>query len=175
MEWQGRYKAEKSIAIKCPTLGLHLAGCKKVQQELANPNELEHFISDTTSLDLLRSVFASLYSLDAEEWTDEEIKKKQRKNVDDNYTDDEKSMNSYQQLINHAIAHPELYVMKPQREGGGNNIYGSDIATSLQSFSSDELKSYILMERIFPPPHVSSLLREGNNTEVCIHFSQKVF
>jgi hypothetical protein len=33
-----------------------------------------------------------------------------------------------------AIAHPEAYVMKPQREGGGNNLYGEGM--SLLSSSS---------------------------------------
>lgn len=34
----------------------------------------------------------------------------------------------------------------------GNNIYGTDIRSVLESIkTSDERKAYILMERIFPP------------------------
>jgi len=29
----------------------------------------------------------------------------------------------HQHAIDHAIAHPELYVMKPQREGGGLSLF----------------------------------------------------
>lgn len=40
--------------------------------------------------------------------------------------------------------------MQPQREGGGNNVYGADIAARLRAGGSD-LAQYILMERIRPP------------------------
>ena len=32
---------------------------------------------------------------------------------------------------------PESYVLKPQREGGGNNFYGSDIIQLLNSISKE--------------------------------------
>ncbi len=32
-----------------------------------------------------------------------------------------------------AARHPERYVMKPQKEGGGNNFYGTDIQSMLQA------------------------------------------
>ena len=40
-EWQARLLMERSVAIKCPTVAYHLAGAKKVQQELARPGVLE--------------------------------------------------------------------------------------------------------------------------------------
>lgn len=36
-EWTGREVLERSNACKCPSVGWHLAGAKKVQQELARP------------------------------------------------------------------------------------------------------------------------------------------
>lgn len=51
-----------------------------------------------------------------------------------------------------ALANPENYVMKPQREGGGNNVYGKDIKEFLTSIKdSDERTGWILMDRINPP------------------------
>ncbi|KAH9287633.1 hypothetical protein KI387_031750 [Taxus chinensis] len=40
-EWRARLMLEKSSAIKCPSISYHLAGSKKIQQELAKPNVLE--------------------------------------------------------------------------------------------------------------------------------------
>ena len=51
-----------------------------------------------------------------------------------------------------AIANPERFVLKPQREGGGNNVYGEDIKPFLENIeSSQERNAYILMDRIQPP------------------------
>lgn len=33
--------------------------------------------------------------------------------------------------IDDAIKHPEKYVLKPQKEGGGNNIFGEEISEKL--------------------------------------------
>jgi glutathione synthase len=44
-EWQARRLIELSRAIKCPTIATQLAGCKKVQQMLANPGVLERCTS----------------------------------------------------------------------------------------------------------------------------------
>jgi hypothetical protein len=53
-EWQARRLLEMSRAIKCPTIATQLAGCKKVQQMLANPGVLErcmHPPTNVTNLD----------------------------------------------------------------------------------------------------------------------------
>ena len=57
----------------------------------------------------------------------------------------------------------QKYVLKPQREGGGNNIYGIDIPPFLKSLGDDErkFKSYILMELIEPPALRNSIFRNG--------------
>ena len=55
------------------------------------------------------------------------------------------------------------HVLKPQREGGGNNIYGAKIPPFLQSLGNDEskYKSHILMELIEPPTLRNSIFRNG--------------
>jgi hypothetical protein len=39
-EWDARLMMERSMAIKSPSIQYHLAGTKKVQQELANPGTI---------------------------------------------------------------------------------------------------------------------------------------
>lgn len=50
--------------------------------------------------------------------------------------------------------------MKPQREGGGNNVYGADIVAELKRLGNDR-RAYILMERIRPPVVLGYVLRPG--------------
>ena len=53
------------------------------------------------------------------------------------------------QHVKNAIANPERYVVKSEREGGGNNLYGEEIKELLTS--GEPISQYMLMERIFPP------------------------
>jgi hypothetical protein len=64
------------------------------------------------------------------------------------------------------------YVLKPQREGGGYNFYGLELAKKLQDnihtsaetlqlVLDKKLSEYILMERLFPPQQKVVLLRAG--------------
>lgn len=58
-------------------------------------------------------------------------------------------------------SNPEDYVLKPQREGGGNNFYGSEILEKFNvSNSNSELKSYILMKKIHSLPRIGFLLKQ---------------
>lgn len=67
-----------------------------------------------------------------------------------------------------AILHPEKYVMKPQREGGGNNIYGLDVKTTLESIKNSKVRTgYILMEYIDAPRQKNYLLGP-NNEDICL-------
>ncbi|KAL6587063.1 Glutathione synthetase [Orobanche minor] len=43
-EWSARLLIEQSCTIKCPSIAYHLAGTKKIQQELAKPNQLERLM-----------------------------------------------------------------------------------------------------------------------------------
>ncbi|CAA7044940.1 unnamed protein product [Microthlaspi erraticum] len=133
-EWNARLLIEESSAVKCPSIAYHLTGTKKIQQELAKPGVLERFLDSKEDISKLRKCFAGLWSLD-----DPEIIKK-------------------------AIEKPELFVMKPQREGGGNNIYGDDVRENLlrlQKEGEEENAAYILMQRIFPKVSEMFLVRDG--------------
>jgi len=65
------------------------------------------------------------------------------------------------QVVEDAKKNPENYVLKPQREGGGNNIYGQQVKEAIEKFSSKELSAYILMELVRPPLSNNFILREG--------------
>ncbi|KAL5203840.1 hypothetical protein ABZP36_008711 [Zizania latifolia] len=134
VEWGARLLMEQSSAIKCPSISYHLVGTKKIQQELAKPNVLERFLDNKEDIAKLQKCFAGLWSLDNEE------------------------------IVKSAIEKPDLFVLKPQREGGGNNIYGHDLRETLVKLHKEQgeaLAAYILMQRIFPRASLTHLVQGG--------------
>ncbi|KAG7519382.1 hypothetical protein JOB18_007268 [Solea senegalensis] len=133
--WDTRLLMERSLAVKCPDISTHLAGTKKVQQVLAKPGVLEKFFPDQPQVvEQIRATFAGLYTLDLGPEGDKTVAM--------------------------ALAAPDRFVLKPQREGGGNNIYGSDICKVLQGMTdSTERMAYILMDKIQSVPSQNFLLR----------------
>ncbi|KAG5681014.1 hypothetical protein PVAND_010480 [Polypedilum vanderplanki] len=138
-EWDARLMIERSNAIKCPSIHYHLAGTKKVQQALAKKGVLNRFLSNETDIQKVQEIFTGLYSLDKKEGGDE--------------------------VVDMVLKNPESFVMKPQREGGGNNIYGVDIPEKLTAMSDDERSAYIVMDRIFPPISKSYMIRPGGQMQ----------
>jgi glutathione synthase len=142
--WDARLQIERSHAIKCPSILTQLAGAKKVQQVLATPksgNEksiLHRFIPNSAAHILnVEKTFTNIYPLDS---------------------------TPLGLFARKTALDPELckgYVLKPQREGGGNNIYRSAIPDFLKSLPETHWKSYILMEIITPPPVHNIILRNG--------------
>ncbi|KAM3076144.1 Glutathione synthetase [Clarireedia jacksonii] len=142
--WKGRLQIERSNAIKCPTVLTQLAGAKKVQQVLAtprnpsSPSPLARFLKpEEADLAKLEGTFTNIFPLD-----DSPAGLEARKIAVD----------------------PEQckrYVLKPQREGGGNNTYRSAIPPFLKSLPESHWKSFILMEIISPPPVNNMILRNG--------------
>jgi len=66
------------------------------------------------------------------------------------------------QVVEKAIANPHDFVLKPQKEGGGNNFFDEELKAYLQDPSKrDELSTYIIMERINPPTIKAWMLRNG--------------
>ncbi|XP_042321708.1 glutathione synthetase isoform X3 [Sceloporus undulatus] len=133
--WEARLLLEKSRAVKCPDIATQLVGTKKVQQELSRPGMLERFLpNEPEAVGRLRATFTGLYSLEMDEEGDK--------------------------MVAMAIADPDRFVLKPQREGGGNNLYGDDLKQALEKIKdSPERTSYILMDKIKPLPTLNYLLR----------------
>ncbi|XP_030036719.2 glutathione synthetase isoform X1 [Manduca sexta] len=134
-EWEARLRVERSTAIKCPSISYQLAGTKKVQQALAAPGALERFVRGAASV-RVRDIFTGLYALDFDD--------------------------SGERAVDMAIADAERFVLKPQREGGGNNVYGAEVRDALLRMRhSRERAAYILMERILPPLVQGYVVRPG--------------
>ncbi|EMD92665.1 hypothetical protein COCHEDRAFT_1135494 [Bipolaris maydis C5] len=138
-DWVARLHLEKSRAIKCPSILTHLAGCKKVQQVLATPHSqhLKRFLPNDQVAARVLETFAPIYPLD-----DSEAGQEARKLATDAST---------------AVK----YVLKPQREGGGNNVYRKAIPPFLAKLPESHWPAYILMEMIEPPPLENAILRNG--------------
>ena len=136
-EWDARRLVERSNATKCPTVAMQLAGSKKVQQDLAKPGVVERFSESAEAAALMRQCFAGLWGLDELD------------------TD-----TSAQQAVRDAIEDPDAFVLKPQREGGGNNLYGTELRDTLVDGTKD-VSDLVLMQKILPPSNTSVLVRRG--------------
>jgi len=134
-DWEARTHIERSAAIKCPTVLNQLCGSKIVQQILAettDPDHLAKFLADTdpATVSRLRATFAPQYDLSS-------------------------SGRGRELALNPETA--ANHVLKPQREGGGNNIYKSDIPEFLRSIPESDWKRWILMELIHPPANAKNI------------------
>ena len=65
-------------------------------------------------------------------------------------------------VVESALKAPERYVLKPQREGGGNNLYGHDLKQALERMTKEERNSFILMERICPKAFGNYIVRNNH-------------
>ncbi|CAK7207255.1 Glutathione synthetase [Sporothrix eucalyptigena] len=140
--WEARYQVERSAAIKCPTVLTQVAGTKKVQQVLATPDangssELGRFVPAAQQA-TLRRTFANIYPLD---------------------TTSAAGRQAREWAQDPAVC--RKFVLKPQREGGGNNYYKDKIPAHLATVPAEHWASYILMELITPPPVANLILRNG--------------
>ena len=91
-------------------------GTKKVQQALAKAGELERFLRHPSDIESIRGVFAGLWSLEP---------------------GDPDGMAE----VAKAAADPAKYVLKPQREGGGNNYFGDELVQNLKRCKQPKARS----------------------------------
>ncbi|KKY21095.1 putative glutathione synthetase [Phaeomoniella chlamydospora] len=145
--WTARIHLERSAAIKCPTVLTQLAGTKKVQQALTSSpplaDHLKNFLpgASPTLLSSIRATFAPQYPLTP-------------------MSNKVGASNPGLDLALNATT-AENHVLKPQREGGGNNVYKLDIPPFLRSLKDKaEYKAWILMELIKPPDAKNVVLRQ---------------
>lgn len=132
--WECRTMLESTMAIKCPSLLTQLSGAKKIQQLLTNDEHLLKFVNNE-EMSALKQTFCKIHPLDS---------------------------SAQGQLAKElAFDEPHKFVLKPQREGGGNNIYKEDIPGFLKSIPEKDWEGYILMELIHPKTHNNVILRNG--------------
>ena len=120
--WETRGFLEESYAIKAPDLSIQLAGAKKIQQSLTKESVISTYVDDSAIKKQLLDSFVKIYPLD----------------------DSQEGLQG-QKL---ALETPENYILKPQREGGGHNVYKKDIPEFLNKLPKEQWKAYILMEII---------------------------
>lgn len=137
LTWGARLYLEDTKAIKCPSLLTQLSGSKKIQQLLTQSETVKKFLPGLSESEFtkLMSSFVNIYPLDDSE--DGKIAKKL------------------------AFESPEKFVLKPQREGGGNNIYKDDIPGFLKNLPEEDWGAYILMELIHPSNFKNKILRNS--------------
>ncbi len=135
---RGRTLLEHSDAIVVPRIAVQLAGAKKVQQVLTDAKVLGRYLDAESARDLL-DTFAGIYD------TEEPIA----------------AQGGRLPAWRAAVEEPGRFVLKPQREGGGNNFYDEDIPRVLASSTARERAGYVLMDRIRPLSHEAILVREG--------------
>ncbi|KAF5382619.1 hypothetical protein D9615_002766 [Tricholomella constricta] len=165
-QYQTRFLLERSRAINCPTIALQLAGGKKVQEVLTQPGVLEYFLSnekkwgnpmfDKQELQELRQSFMKMWGLDVGK---------------DLLTPDYDALESGKEGFGVAKAR-ELalsLVLKPQREGGGNNVYKDSIPPFLDTLPPEERQAWIAMELIVPANGTGNyLIRAGGANEAAV-------
>lgn len=132
---EGRQLIEMSSTITVPDVAMQLYGTKRVQQALTNPKVLRQFCNHWDA-QRLEETFVQMYDLDT-------------------------TISKDSQAWEMAIQDPRGFVLKPQREGGGNNLYEKDLVEMLTQLSPMERKRYVLMERIYPPTHQTSCIVEN--------------
>ncbi|CAH8615612.1 unnamed protein product [Heterobilharzia americana] len=143
--WNVKYQLEQSLAIKCPCIQYLLVNTKIVQAALSKKKYLSRFFQPgSLSYRNIMSTFTNQYTLDEEMGIS--------------------NSTEIQQVISDCMLKPENYVLKPQREGGGNNYFGVDIVQKLKSIiNHDERKVYVLMERIRPYVFENHILNSSSS------------
>eukprot|EP00518_Triparma_eleuthera_P003743 CAMPEP_0182453282 /NCGR_PEP_ID=MMETSP1319-20130603/410_1 /TAXON_ID=172717 /ORGANISM="Bolidomonas pacifica, Strain RCC208" /LENGTH=424 /DNA_ID=CAMNT_0024651197 /DNA_START=44 /DNA_END=1315 /DNA_ORIENTATION=+ len=129
--WEGRRKLEESMAVKCPDVFGQLFGAKKVQQVLCIEDERARLGAPRGS-EGVEETWVGMWPL-----TDFPA-------------------------VRAMVARGDKgYVLKPQREGGGNNVYGREVLPALDAMEEGEREGYVLMEAISPDVFTNSLIKDG--------------
>jgi glutathione synthase len=157
----GHYKTrmmlEQSRAIQCPSIALQLAGSKKVQQQLTKPGVLERFLGGRRHLrcervfsqremDELRDTWVAMWGLD---------EGPEGSSGDDGLQSTRRNASNL--------------VLKPQREGGGNNIYTDAIPAFLDALPPHERRAWIAMELIKSQGFTSYVASAGMDRPLQLH------
>ncbi|QRW19927.1 glutathione synthase, ATP-binding domain protein [Rhizoctonia solani] len=166
-DWDTRILLEKSRAIKCPSLPLQLAGGKMIQAVLAAPGVLERFIGRTEEekewIPEIRNSWMEMWPLASSSETSDFISSLKTVAISN-------TVNPLPSAGHSGITRAsELYsqlVLKPQREGGGNNVYHDSIPPFLKSLEAnlEEARAWIAMRLIQPPKSGSENYLVGAGT-----------
>ena len=139
--WKGREIIELSTAIKVPDINTFLTTFKIFQYELSKPQILMHYCQNELIINDILRFFGGIYYLR------------------DMSSEDAKN------LLNNIKLEPEKYILKPMREGGGNNITGNKLKELIPEENSelcDLLKNSVIVDKIESYQHEGLILRNEN-------------
>lgn len=120
-----REQLAASNAISIPAVAMELVNLKRVQVEMSKPAVARKFLSEGEAQRVLGSLVAS--------WEFDSLSAEEGRAVAEMFR-----------------RNPEGFVLKPNREGGCNNVFGEEGARLLGSLSAQERRQYVLQE-IIPP------------------------
>ncbi len=131
-DWAVRELVELSSAVKCPDASLQLINMKYFQHVINQRETWSHF--GFTGLEYQASL-ASFCGI----WTIEDFARDKLK------------------MLEFILSRGGFgrFVLKPQREGGANNLFNGQIQTAIEELTADELGAYILMEKIEAKTHTN--------------------
>jgi glutathione synthase len=141
--WKAREAIEMCSAVKCPNIDTFLCTFKIFQYYLKKKeNLLKYFlfltlryIPEESIINDISRFFTSIY-----------------------YTGDISDKDELQIILEDVKKNTNKYIVKPMKEGGGNNYYNNDI---LKVVDSELINTAIIMERIVPPETETLLLENG--------------
>ena len=137
--WQGRELIELSTAIKVPDINTFLTTFKIFQYELSKPQIVMHYIQNELIINDILRFFGNIYYV--------------RDMSPENITD----------LFNKIKSSPEKYILKPMREGGGNNITGEKLKELIpenENEISDLIKNSVIVDKIDSYIHEGLVIRD---------------
>lgn len=145
-DYATRFQIEATRAIKCPSIPLQLAGSKKIQEYISHGTHLEDLLRSVGSEELwslnanavalIRATWMEMWGLDAEGG------------------------------VQKALERANATVLKPQREGGGNNVYRNQIPAFLESLPTTEREAWIGMELINVPEMKNLMVKAGSGSAI---------
>ena len=137
--WQSREFIELSTAIKVPDINTFLTTFKIFQYELSKPQILMHYVQNELIINDIIRFFGGIYY----------IRDMSQENIND--------------LFNKIKLEPDKYILKPMKEGGGNNITGEKLKELIPENNSeinDIIKNSVIVDRIDSYIHEGLILRD---------------
>ena len=136
--WKGRELIELSTAIKVPDINTFLTTFKIFQYELSKPKILIHYCQSELIINDILRFFGGIYN----------IRDMSPENVKD--------------LLNKIKTDPDKYILKPMKEGGGNNITGEKLKAIIPGEGeeiSDLIKNSVIVDKIESYVHEGLVIR----------------
>ena len=136
--WQGRELIELSTAIKIPDINTFLTTFKIFQYELSKPQIMMHYYNNDLLINDVLRFFGGIYYI---------------KDMD---------QEKQKELFSQIKTDPNKYILKPMREGGGNNITGDKLKELIPEEGNepnDLLKVSVIVDKIDAAVHESIVLK----------------